>query len=283
MIHVCKLSRSRSRDDWNGNGTTMAAACKRTLTYEEFERYAKEIYDVSERLRDGWELRSMQPTEDSKKTVFLVKKCTKLIENETAGVNLEDSRELELQCGGAGIGDCSDPADAVQTQSDPASFSITHPRTVHLEYHVVYGISYEVPILYFTASYDNGRQLPLEDTWCHLVSHAHSSGETDRWGLVTQQEHPLLGRPFYHVHPCHTAEVMGNAVGRRNGVKSPRGELQDINGSLAAALTADDGTSLEPRRLRFNYLLIWLSTFGPLVGLEIPLAYAKLLTADRSC
>ena len=259
----------------NGNGTRMAAPpCKRTLTYEEFESYAKEIYDVSERLRDGWELRSMQPTKDSKKTVFLVKKCTQLIGNESTGSDLEDARELkeELQWGGASVGDYCDPADAIQIQNDPASFSISHPRTVHLEYHVLYSLSYAVPVLYFTASYDSGKQLPLEDTWHHLVSRVHSSGETDGWAQVTQQEHPLLGRPFYHVHPCHTAEVMAHAEGRENGVTSPQQPLQNADD--------DHGMSLESRDL--NYLLTWLSTFGPLVGLGMPLAYAELLAVDSS-
>ena len=116
---VSNLSRSRSCGDWNGNGTAMAAPCKRTLTYAEFESYAREIYDISERLRDGWELRSMQTTKDSRKTAFLVKKCTKLISlgNESTGSSdLAAARELEmeLQWTEADIGDCCDPASTVQ-------------------------------------------------------------------------------------------------------------------------------------------------------------------------
>ena len=258
----------------------MAARCKHTLTYEEFESYAKEISAISERLGDGWELRSMQQTDDPKKTVFLVKKCIKLIKYESAA-DPDDARELELQYGGgleAGIEDCSDPAATAQAQSmqnDPASLSITQPRTVHLEYHAIYSLSYEVPILYFTATYDNGRQLPLQEIWHHLVSHVHSSGETDRRGLVTQQEHPLLGRPFYHIHPCHTAEVMANAVGLKNGVTVLRQKPQDSH----SLTTDDEETSLNSKNSR-SYLLTWLSTFGPLVGLNIPLAYEKFRTVD---
>ncbi|KAG9353571.1 hypothetical protein JZ751_011690 [Albula glossodonta] len=63
-----------------------------------------------------------------------------------------------------------------------------------------------------------------------------------------QQEHPLIGQPFFFLHPCRTADFM-------------RPLLQ-----VAHA---------ENRKL--NYIVSWLSVVGPVVGLDVPLSYCEPL------
>ena len=174
-----------------------------TLTYAEFEHCAREIVACSDRLRAGWELRSIRPTADPAKTVFLVKKSTLVTQSEN-----RDPVEPFLCVPEDSVEDCGDPATLhVQSTKDGQ----LAPISVHLEYHVVYSTSYEVPVLYFTAAFQSGKQLPLKDIWS-LISDTYVSAESDRWGLITQNEHPLLSRPFYHIHPCHTAQVMAAAL-----------------------------------------------------------------------
>ncbi|KAF2976135.1 hypothetical protein EK904_004839 [Melospiza melodia maxima] len=61
------------------------------------------------------------------------------------------------------------------------------------------------------------------------------------------QEHPILGQPFFVLHPCRTNEFI-SAV---------------LRGS-------------QEQHRHTNYITLWLSTVGPVVGLNLPLSYAKV-------
>ena len=218
-----------------------------TLTYEEFVCCARELVVLSDRLGDGWELRNILTT-DSTETVFLVKRHSHYL--------TEPQQELVSKASGdeskQSIGVLVEEESGIEECSDPAIAASGTLLTVHFEYHIVHSVSYEVPVLYFIATYDNGKQLPLKEVWRHLLTRTYISGDTDKWGLVTQIEHPIFGRPYYHIHPCHTAKVMATAL----------------------SCAVEEMGSCEQRG---NYLFTWLSTFGPLVGLMLPLEYAKQL------
>ncbi|XP_077981887.1 ubiquitin-like-conjugating enzyme ATG10 [Glandiceps talaboti] len=126
--------------------------------------------------------------------------------------------------------------------------TIQTPGSISLcqyEYHVLYSLSYSVPVLYFNASKEDGKLLSLEEVWNNVPGSYQSRISDDRWSFITQQEHPLLCRPFYQLHPCHTADMM-QAIG--------------IDWSC------QDN----------NYLISWLSTVGPVVGLNLALSYGTL-------
>ncbi|XP_063138637.1 ubiquitin-like-conjugating enzyme ATG10 isoform X7 [Rattus norvegicus] len=117
---------------------------------------------------------------------------------------------------------------------------------IRQEYHVLYSCSYQVPVLYFRASFLDGRPLALEDIWegvheCYKLRLLQGP-----WDTITQQEHPILGQPFFVLHPCKTNEFM-TAVLKNS---------QKINRNV-------------------NYITSWLSIVGPVVGLNLPLSYAK--------
>jgi len=67
-----------------------------------------------------------------------------------------------------------------------------------------------------------------------MESETHTSPEPFK---ISQDEHPLLGIPFYFLHPCGTENL-----------------LEEVGGSA-------------------SYLLSWLSVAGPAVGLFIPLQF----------
>lgn len=270
---------------------TASKGAASTLTYAEFERCAQEIVACSDRLRAGWELRSIRQTADPAETVFLVKKSTLVTQQSENRDHVEPSLcEPEDS-----VEDCGDPA-IIHVQ--PTNDGQLAPVTVHLEYHVCYSTSYEVPVLYFTAAFQNGKQLPLKDVWS-LVLDVYVSAESDRWGLITQHEHPLLSRPFYHIHPCHTAQVMAAALScvgdpEKGTTLSCVGDPEEGTAlncagnkeqGTAAALGGDDSTirvvsSPLNKQDNFtptvNYLLTWLSTFGPLVGIKLPSAFPEI-------
>ncbi|XP_048764425.1 ubiquitin-like-conjugating enzyme ATG10 [Ostrea edulis] len=110
------------------------------------------------------------------------------------------------------------------------------------EFHILYSQSYSVPVLYFNVHMQNGKLVSLEEIW-NMVPDVHKDRlSQERWTFVSQQEHPLLGLPFYHLHPCHTADLMKNTP------------------------------TLTDKR---QYIISWLSAVGPVVGLHLPLEYGK--------
>ena len=278
------------------------------LSYEEFESYAKDFIAVSTKLRDGWKERRVKvASSPERETLFLTKSLSLMIEDHTVAVQERDANDhhssLEQLVGDESIEEEDDPAiissstrqssgpchikdhaeSTPQSTSQEAGSSAQSPLSVHMEYHIVHSFSYEVPVLYFNATYSNGKQLTLEDTW-KLLSKQFVSSEVDRWGLVSQQEHPLLHCPFYHVHPCHTAKVMGQALkikekktASHNGGTFSDDSSSASNGggkSSSREKTDESRPDQASSKCEPNYLITWLSSFGPLVGLTIPLEYA---------
>ncbi|XP_029859533.1 ubiquitin-like-conjugating enzyme ATG10 isoform X3 [Aquila chrysaetos chrysaetos] len=120
-------------------------------------------------------------------------------------------------------------------------------EVIRYEYHVLYSSSYQVPVLYFRACFLDGRPLTLDEIWksVHACYQAHLLEWP--WDTITQQEHPLLGQPFFVLHPCRTSEFMSSIL-----------------------------TSSRKHDRHTNYIILWLSSVGPVVGLNLPLSYAKL-------
>ncbi|MBN3314584.1 ATG10 enzyme, partial [Atractosteus spatula] len=90
-----------------------------------------------------------------------------------------------------------------------------------------------------------GRPLALEEIWAGVHEHYRERLLQGPWDTITQQEHPLLGQPFFALHPCRTQEFMSPIV------TAAKGENRSL-----------------------NYIAAWLSVVGPVVGLSLPLSYA---------
>ncbi|XP_064625045.1 ubiquitin-like-conjugating enzyme ATG10 [Lineus longissimus] len=124
---------------------------------------------------------------------------------------------------------------------DSAALDIPTSETCNYEYHIVYSASYGVPVLYFNACKQDGQLLSLEDIWRNVPQYHQDRLRHEKWTFITQQEHPLLGRPFFQVHPCHTSTLMKQVP------EKPR-----------------------------NYVVSWLSVVGPVVGIDVPMSYSEI-------
>ena len=114
--------------------------------------------------------------------------------------------------------------------------------TVTCQYDIVHSVPYSVPVLYFTVSKSNGERLALDSIWPYLPC----SEQTDnKWSMITGADHPLLSVPYYHIHPCHTNTLMSST------------------GSESSF-----------------YLLTWLSSIGPFVGIKLSLQYHLLFNGE---
>jgi len=113
-------------------------------------------------------------------------------------------------------------------------------------YHVIYNQSYNVPVLYFNMYKKDGRLLSIEEVWKHVPAAYQAELRSNAWGAITQQEHPLTGIPYFSIHPCQTEKLMKSCLTNTHCSDS-------------------------------NYIICWLSMFGPLVGLSLPLSYGQLI------
>eukprot|EP01090_Pellita_catalonica_P022229 TRINITY_DN8560_c0_g1_i1.p1 TRINITY_DN8560_c0_g1~~TRINITY_DN8560_c0_g1_i1.p1 ORF type:complete len:216 (+),score=20.53 TRINITY_DN8560_c0_g1_i1:447-1094(+) len=127
---------------------------------------------------------------------------------------------------------------------DPGTIS-SHSDSSHLiyEYHIIYSPSFSVPVLYFNVTKKDGTLLEwkqiLEDLKIAIKDNKFINAAAA--GSVSQTDHPLLCVPFFHLHPCETANMMKEAVASAGGNKG-------------------------------NYLVFWLSVVGPFVRLSLPFA-----------
>ena len=120
---------------------------------------------MSEGLQDGWELRHTRTTDTPEETVYLAKKCTKVVALHDRGNPTGNISELETSL------EDGNPEN-IEDEDPSALHSFCRPDVVHFEYHVVYSPSYRVPVLYFNATFHSGKLVPLQDVW-QLLSPAH--------------------------------------------------------------------------------------------------------------
>lgn len=205
-----------------------------TLSYEEFENDLLDFIKRSKNIQDSWNLEFAK----GKSTVkYLIKHQVKVAVS--CGEGSEDENEKASTV---------EKSWGVEDHNDDCAVSGHLPsglkrEFLKYEYHIIYSNSYSVPVLYFTASKQDGKLISLEEVWANVPDAYRERLQYEKWTFLTQQEHPYLGVPFYQLHPCHTADMM----------KRASSVLSDRPG---------------------NYLVTWLSTVGPVVGLDIPIAYS---------
>nr|XP_023698843.1 ubiquitin-like-conjugating enzyme ATG10 isoform X2 [Paramormyrops kingsleyae] len=186
-------------------------------------------------LDDGWSWGRLNGSDEGflKKTVLVTGK----INTEAPDGTSRPAEDLDML--GEDVQD-GGPDDAEGTPAPPSAAAV-----IRYEYHVLYSRSFQTPTLYFRASTLDGRSLSLEEIWDGVHSNYRQRLLHAPWDSITQQEHPLLGQPFFVLHPCRTQQFMSPVL------EAARNQNRSL-----------------------NYIVSWLSTVGPAVGLHIPLSYA---------
>lgn len=155
---------------------------------------------------------------------------------------------------------------------------------VDWEFHIVYSGVFRVPGLWLAAIWPDGRPLTEAELARALptppdvafaaadtdpqrrLGDGHASGSqqparqvVERWTMLSQDEHPVLGRPFCCLHPCGTAARM-----RHLGGPPPEKEA------------CDDGDDDDDDTMRgMAYLIKWFGLVAPVVGLRYPAAFVQ--------
>ncbi|KAI8379797.1 autophagocytosis associated protein [Radiomyces spectabilis] len=85
-------------------------------------------------------------------------------------------------------------------------------QLISLEHHIVYSTSYQVPVLYFNASFSDGAPLSLDDLYRYVIPDTLANNLRNSpisiQGSISLTEHPVLGTPFWYIHPCNTEALM---------------------------------------------------------------------------
>ena len=194
------------------------------ITKEQFYSMISDLVKRSDAVFDGWKINEKH----DKKYV-----CKK--------VALNQSRTHTSALDGECVLDMDDHV-------DPDSSTLTESEQVNIltyDFHIVYSESYSVPVLYFNVYTDSGMLLSVDAVWNLVPEFYRARLAEDRWSFITQVEHPLLGRPFYQLHPCHTGKLMS---------------------SFTAKIDVGSESSS-------SYLITWLSVVGPVVNLRVPLEF----------
>lgn len=115
-------------------------------------------------------------------------------------------------------------------------------RTLVYEWHVCYRAAFQAPALYFRIAELDGTPVTSD-----VVLPADCSVPRS---AITQAPHPVLETPFWHIHPCETAQAMAVPV------------LQLEGGS--SRVTCCDA------QLQKNYVAIWLTMYAVPLGVKTP-------------
>uniref|UniRef100_A0A3Q4M2F2 Ubiquitin-like-conjugating enzyme ATG10 n=1 Tax=Neolamprologus brichardi TaxID=32507 RepID=A0A3Q4M2F2_NEOBR len=171
------------------------------LNEKEFLSCCQLLLQQSEHLRDGWSWEAVQGSEEGylRKTVLrsVVADCCDAQKQEAA------SPVAATRLHPDGItGDGGDEDDAVCVLSEGSR------HVLQYEYHILYSCSYSAPVLYFRAFTLEGRSVMLEDVWSSVHPNFRRCLQNSPLTAITQQEHPLLGQPFFMLHPCRTEEFL---------------------------------------------------------------------------
>ncbi|KAG0125749.1 hypothetical protein HOY82DRAFT_525046 [Tuber indicum] len=155
--------------------------------------------------------------------------------------NEHEDKDEKVQNGGVIEAEDGDDDDDDESLHPPS------PSRWKVEYQILLSKTYELPILYFNLYPPSTLQIPasLQQVYENLTPTTTRDAlkSVGVQGAISQTDHPVLGVPYYFVHPCNTAAAMSEWQQRRDG-----GEDFDAE----------------------KYLTVWIGVVGGAVGLFLP-------------
>ena len=190
-----------------------------TLSEEEYLVSMKKFLIKSDKLYDGWEIAEFKDV----KYLKLAKQ--RLIRNSLVTSEKEDIQNIA----------CEETLHCNSLKAENSNIA-KKANVISLEYHVIYSISYCVPVLYLRGFDSMGSLLRIDQLIknglfsnklqdCDKESGANKEDDYPNNKLenhisminaesfvspdtFSQVSHPLNFEPFYQLHPCHTSEWM---------------------------------------------------------------------------
>ncbi|CAI6341693.1 unnamed protein product [Periconia digitata] len=123
-------------------------------------------------------------------------------------------------------------------------------------YDIILSSTYSVPVFYFAIKDIAYRYPPTMRVLYECIIPPRYVEQTEAVGVlggVTVTDHPTANTPVYFLHPCKTVEVL-----------------------RASTSSSSDGES-DP----LSYLLLWISTMGKSIGVDVPLALMLAMRKEK--
>ncbi|XP_076244075.1 autophagy-related 10 isoform X2 [Calliopsis andreniformis] len=162
-----------------------------TITWEEFLENAESFVNVSNKLADGWELKGNkdipgQAYVSRQRKHFIADNIDFSNYSSVESNSFENDLNFELK---------QDPFEAPSIIEKP----------LVTEHHILWSMSYGVPVLYF-----NGWKSDFPGINLVTVEEAQLlvPGAELKYMELSQAMHPILNTPFLHLHPCMSRELL---------------------------------------------------------------------------
>ncbi|EFN66305.1 Autophagy-related protein 10 [Camponotus floridanus] len=171
-----------------------------TITWEEFLEDAERFLVVSDRISDGWEFRGDKGIPGQ---AYLFKRTKCFVPSDSIMKNDDDD-------------DDDDEEFHVKFREDPHEVPSTLETPLITEYHILWSMSYGVPVIYFNRwkSYFPGIN-PMS------VNEAQAIHDSKlNYMELSQAIHPIVGTPFLQLHPCLSQELLRSMSKSKNKLVS---------------------------------------------------------------
>lgn len=172
-----------------------------SMKWNDFLKSANDFLEISKSLNDNWNLVEKDNDEGNTYLVYKQKINVSLLPHDEKLSN--ELEELEIE---------------IPNEESSRTFVNTE-ELLEIEYHVVYSISYQVPVLYFKGFRNDGKPINLEDAWKIFKNPlADNKSQSTMLSILTQSDHPVLFTPFLGLHPCRTAELLNQMGVSENSI-----------------------------------------------------------------
>ena len=152
--------------------------------------------------------------------------------------------------------------------SATVNVSETEMVVVDWELHIVYNEIYHTPALWLKATRSDGVPLTGEEVarLCGVGVVEGEGEEEGGWTVLSQDEHPILGQPFFFLHPCGTPGRMTRLliVERRVGEEEEEEEEKKA-------------------RVGLVYLVKWFGLVAAVLGLRFPPQFVRAMLSCCKC
>ncbi|XP_017878543.1 ubiquitin-like-conjugating enzyme ATG10 isoform X2 [Ceratina calcarata] len=153
-----------------------------TITWEEFVENAESFVNMSNRISDGWEFRGDKSVPGE---AYVARQRKRYITGDYLAPENDDFNFVSEQ--------------------DPFEADCPIEKPLVTEHHVLWSMSYGVPVLYFNgwkSDFPGINPISVEEAQS-LVRNAEL-----RYTELSQAIHPILGTPFLYLHPCMSHELL---------------------------------------------------------------------------
>ncbi|XP_066582643.1 ubiquitin-like-conjugating enzyme ATG10 isoform X2 [Prorops nasuta] len=173
-----------------------------TITWETFLENAESFLRVSDKLLDGW---TFHGEKDVPGQAYLARQAKIFIPIDDGMVNSAEATDDWCEELGSVL------------QEDPFVGASSPESPLITEHHILWSLSYSVPVLYFNAwksDFSGMNVVSVEEVQKYL--HHLDLKYTE----LSQAIHPIVGTPFLFLHPCMSHELLRNTAKSKNQLVS---------------------------------------------------------------